>query len=1072
MGVGCHALGVLIAVLGVPVGRAQFSPSGYPVAIQDESDSRSESARRLQWEAAYEARRARAHARLGIAASSIEPQALCPAFDGPKPSAWVGDAPNTNAKFAIRPFVARSALRPGEVGWRGVAPPGESASGLFREFISEPVVQAKCINCHVEGGVSSHTRLVLSPSTVAGHQELNLAVFEELIATDDDVADLILNKIQGVGHGGGIQVPAGSADFANMERFLRLLGGETSSARLSPETLFEGVTMASPAKTLRRAALMFAGRLPTQAELNAVNDGDLSSLRRAIRSLMAGQGFHEFLVRASNDRLLTDRHYSKVIDNDQEEFVELTKTQWTKAKAAIGKGFEEKWNDPAYYQWAAALQHGFVRAPLELIAYVVENDLPYTEVLTADYIMANPMAAAAYGATTQFDNAADPLEFRPSEIVSYYRNDDSKMVERVRELGRLVTNPGNLATDYPHAGILNTTVYLRRYPTTDTNRNRARSRWTYYYFLGLDIEKSAARTTDPAALADTDNPTMNNPACTVCHSVLDPVAGAFQNYGDLGLYRHKPGGLDSLPDLYKFPEDGSASPYRTGDSWFRDMRMPGFGDALAPSADNSLQWLAERIVEDDRFAEAAVKFWWPSILGVEVVSPPEDGTDPDFQGRLLASTAQANEVRRLAEAFRTGIAGGQPYNAKDLLAEIALSPWFRAASLAGQDPIRDAALREAGIERLLTPEELNRKTEAVSGIVWGRQYHRMTSSARYTFSRLTAPTSAGDYGLLYGGIDSDGITKRTGDMTPLMAAVAQSHAAEVSCPIVRREFFFWPEEKRLLFDGIKKSDTPVSDTTAEFAVTADSWQSRQTLSLVLPLDAGRKTVGLTFTNPFYDEATDEDRGVNLDRLVVRDRSGKAVREVEVESLGRQECGSPRSQFYRMWCERSLQVPVGVLPEGEYTIDVMVHQNKLGDEAARLLIVVESHDGTSRGAAAIRNKLVELHDKLLGVTVSADSPDVDTAFRLFKEVWESKRSSAGPGFEDMGFGCRRNEDQLYYDGLAEDVLVHDENGGLEWDWDRLDEFYREVGEMQDPHHTVRAWVVTLAYFLMDYRYLYF
>ena len=348
----------------------------------------------------------------------------------------------------------------------------------------------------------------------------------------------------------------------------------------------------------------------------------------------------------------------------------------------------------------------------------------------------------------------------------------------------------------------------------------------------------------------------------------------------------------------------------------------------------------------------------------------------------------------------------------------------------------------------------------------------MTRSPRYTISRLTAPIAAGPYGLLYGGIDSDGITRRTGDMTPLMAAVAQSHAAEVSCPIVRREFFFWPEHRRLLFDGIKMSDTPVSDRLAEFDVTADSWESRQTLSIDVPLSAGSKTISLAFTNPFYVEASDEDRGVNLDRLVIRDRSGTIVIEMEFESLGQQECGGPRAQFYRMWCERSLQVPLGLLSEGEYTLDVVAHQDKLGDEAARLVVVVESDHGASRGASAIRRKLVQLHDKLLGVTVSADSPDVDTAYRLFKGVWESKRSAAGPEFEDLGFACSQNVDQLYYDGLADDLLAPDEQGNLQWDWDRLDGFYRDVGEMRDPHHTVRAWVVTLAYFLMDYRYVYF
>lgn len=129
---------------------------------------------------------------------------------------------------------------------RGVALPSESASGLFGEYISSQIVQSKCINCHV---------------------------------------------------GGGVQVPAGSADFANMERFVRLLEGGSSTADPSPETLFDGVTMAEPEKTLRRAALISAGRLPTRAEIGAVTDGRASSLRRAIRNLMKGPRFQAFLIR-------------------------------------------------------------------------------------------------------------------------------------------------------------------------------------------------------------------------------------------------------------------------------------------------------------------------------------------------------------------------------------------------------------------------------------------------------------------------------------------------------------------------------------------------------------------------------------------------------------------------------------------------------------------------------------------------------------------------------------------------------------------------------------------------------
>ena len=694
-----------------------------------------------------------------------------------------------------------------------MAPPSESVSDLFTDYISQQVVQTRCIHCHVEGGVSGHTRLVLSPSAEPNHQHRNLETFRRFVETVEDGADRILNKIQGVAHGGGVQVPAGSADFANMERFVRLLDGGTGTAGPSPETLFDGVTMAKPERTLRRAALIFAGRLPTREEIGAVSDGRISSLRRTIRTLMKGPGFHEFLIRASNDRLLTDRHLSEEIINFrfQRFFVDLANTRLAVLKASIDRGY--RGGGPAYGEWRASVQYGLARAPLELIAHVVENDRPYTEILTADYIMANPHTARAYGAATRFDNPADPEEFRPSRIEGYYRNDDSKIVVDVDDgmlQGQRIVNPGNLVTDYPHAGVLNTTVFLRRYPTTATNRNRARSRWTYYHFLGMDIEKSASRTTDAAALADTNNPTMNNPACTVCHRPMDPVAGAFQNYGEEGLYRDNFGGLDSLANLYKSPQDGSESPYRRGDTWYRDMREPGFNGDAAPSAETSLQWLARRIGADPRFAEAAVRFWWPGIFGQEVTSPPEDKDDIGFEGQLLASQAQAAEVQRLAEVFRTGIAGGKPFNAKDLLAEIALTSWFRAETLAVTDPVREAALRHAGMERLLTPEELVRKTETITGYAWGRRVRRWPGGGS---SHLDAPVARdSSYELAYGGIDSDGVPTRIGDITPLMAAVAQSHAVEVSCPIVLREFFLWPEERRRLFGGIDLQATPETAT--------------------------------------------------------------------------------------------------------------------------------------------------------------------------------------------------------------------------------------------------------------------
>ena len=430
----------------------------------------------------------------------------------------------------------------------------ETAEEVFRHYISGPVVQSKCVNCHVEGGLSGNTRLVfVRSSDTPDYEALNLRTLQDLL---DDLADegggsYILNKIQGVAHGGGAQVPAGTSEFENMARFLALLGEEFAPAP-TPETLFDTVVLASNRKTLRRAALIFAGRIPTDAEYAAVESGGESALRAAVRGLMTGPQFHEFLIRASNDRLLTDRDTGGIIGRGP-YFVAYTEEHYRRKRIAHIIDTDRAWEEFRY--WNESVRHGAARAPLELIAYVAENDRPYTEILTADYIMANPMAAEAYGASTEFDDPADIYEFRPSRIATYYRvgDDFESEYDRVVNAERII-NRGSLSTNYPHAGILNTTVFLQRYPTTATNRNRARARWTYYHFLGHDVEKSASRTTDPVALADTNNPTMHNPACTVCHSVLDPVAGAFQNYGDDGMYKDQDGGQDSLDEFYKRAE--------------------------------------------------------------------------------------------------------------------------------------------------------------------------------------------------------------------------------------------------------------------------------------------------------------------------------------------------------------------------------------------------------------------------------------------------------------------------------------------------------------------------------------
>ena len=1084
----------------------------------------------------------------------------------------------------------------------------DTAAEVFGTLIS-PIVQSKCVTCHVEGGVSGNTRLVFVTDDDPDHVTKNFSVFETFLDEMEDGAELILNKVQGVGHGGGIQLAAGTDEFSAMERFLGLLEGEAvAPIAITPANLFDGVKMESWRSTLRRAAIVFAGRTPTEEEYTSIRGATVSEFRAVIRHLMEGQAFHEFLIRASNDRLFTDRDARVISYFDR--FVDFTNRRYELAVAAQASG-----DDTELGQWELAVQYGIGRAPLELIAWVVENDLPYSEILTAGYVMANAQAAEAYGASTDFGKASSVHTFRPSEVRSYYRHDERYIFENDPVLGVRVIDPGPLSTIYPHAGILNTKVFLQRYPTTPTNRNRARSRWTYYHFLGVDVEESASRTTDPIALADTDNPTMNNPACTVCHSVLDPVAGAFQNYGDEGLFRDQWGGLDSLDEFYKYntntphndfevtarswsgrqtvsrnavfsqgeesvrllvvyelkaenehwsevaldhltlrdahgdvvtryelehsasdcgrpryngesgqegyfhlrgmcplvvdvdvPADGvyrievaawvveqaeeiEGAParlevavdfYRKGDTWYHDMREPGFDGETVSDADFGLQWLAERIVADERFAEATVEFWWPAVMGREVAEPPEDASDADFEALLLASSAQASEVARLARGFRRGFRGRPSYNLKDLLVEIVLSRWFRAMQ-SPADATRGVALGSgrAGATRLLSPEELSEKTLSLTGFQWGRivegarPWRRVHEQGQ---SSLTDHETG--YRLLYGGIDSDGVKERARDLSPVMMGVAQSHAIESACPIVMKELYLLAGENRKLLGKVDTGVSPIWEFSRVFDVNAAHPAEKETLSLRTGMRAGVNTVTLSFLNAYYDEKERFARTLRLDRLLVRDRDGRVVASQELEELEPLgDCNHPVADHFALHCSGSLEVSVELPSPGDHDIEVVLWADHIGDELPRLAVSVGSDPERSAGSRVIKSELVNLHRKLHGVILSPDSPEIRGAYDLFVDVWKRKRKLRGEfGNWPEGIECRWTSDQYYLDGVVEGAFVYRDHWGDEWgarhdwDWDRINAHFETI-DWSDRHGVARTWVVVLAYLMMDYRYLY-
>ena len=168
----------------------------------------------------------------------------------------------------------------------------------------------------------------------------------------------------------------------------------------------------------------------------------------------------------------------------------------------------------------------------------------------------------------------------------------------------------------------------------------------------------------------------------------------------------------------------------------------------------------------------------------------------------------------------------------------------------------------------------------------------------------------------------------------------------------------------------------------------------------------------------------------------------------------------------------LSVPVDIPEDGTYRVEISAWGTQAGDEAPKLSVMVESATGGSAGSDKIRSKLVELHDKLLGVRVAPDSPDIEAAYRLFVDVWQRKRQSEETDYFRW-LPCNWDEDLFFYDGILDEAVMEGED---EWgpyhdfDWDRIEDFLDGI-DFSDPSYVAQTWVVVLTAMLMDYRYLY-
>ncbi|MBL4684754.1 MAG: DUF1588 domain-containing protein, partial [Nannocystaceae bacterium] len=422
----------------------------------------------------------------------------------------------------------------------------------FFENEVQPILQSNCQGCHNVSGDAKATGFILETSAAPNYLEGNMAIFNKMSKLRFEGDPWILLKPTGqMDHKGGQRFALDSPEHDAFNEMIERLGDPEicEDDRDIVNDFFTGVHLHDAPETLRKAAVLLAGRVPTAEELAAAQEGGLDALDALLAPMLREENFYSRVREAYNDRFLTRRYHSSN-GSDSAAIDLLDRNDFPQAE------YWENNPDPDIEDATRYANDAIAEEPTRLLEYALRNDLPYSELVTADYTVVNPFSAKVYNVNPEFDNDKDPNEFVAVKL------------------------PG-----VPHAGITTMVTYLTRHTTTRTNRNRARSRRFQEFFLATDVIALGTRPTDASGSAY-DNPTLNDANCVSCHSAVDPIAGTFANFDAMGRYRPQGhplrGENEDNPDLLDVPETG----------WYSDMRPAGFKGMSMPGdwEGASLQW--------------------------------------------------------------------------------------------------------------------------------------------------------------------------------------------------------------------------------------------------------------------------------------------------------------------------------------------------------------------------------------------------------------------------------------------------------------------------------------------------
>ena len=287
-----------------------------------------------------------------------------------------------------------------------------AADRFFVDEVWAKVGAQSCLKCHKTGGDAEESKFILQDP----QRSQGTAQAEALRHNRDEFAKMarvkegeqfrmLVKATGGLDHGGEAALKADSTGYRILADFVRRVNAlqvgkplnEIVTDDKNATPFFDGVVMLDDRRLLRRATLSLAGRLPTEAELAAVTSQGLKALPALLDEVMKEDAFYARLREGFNDIFLTvgyDDGAESALSYDHFS----TTRHWTQ-NHDLNHIEDEKARLQARYKLADNYRAALLGEPMKLIEHIVRNDRPFTEIVTADYIMVTPYTARGYGVT-------------------------------------------------------------------------------------------------------------------------------------------------------------------------------------------------------------------------------------------------------------------------------------------------------------------------------------------------------------------------------------------------------------------------------------------------------------------------------------------------------------------------------------------------------------------------------------------------------------------------------------------------------------------------------------------------